>query len=467
MGNLAEHYELSSMKSAGISLWRIMIPLMIVALLISCFSMLSSNYIMPVCNLKYKSKLYDIRKQKPALSLEEGIFNDDFQNIIIQFDEKTDDGNKLKNIKIYDHKNDKGRYSAILARSGEFITSSDHQFMVMKLNHGNHYQETTKTNMKAGDPFPFIRTKFDEWNKVLDLSEFNMNMTNEESFKSHRTMLSAGQLIASFDTLDMVYHKRLKKLNDYSNSFFKFIEPKTETLEAGKTEDLNSGTLKRGISTADSILLAQAKANAGLNLPKPAKRHTFKNQKLSEPKRNPIKQVIDKPLKDYNHFDELFPGGKLREMFNNGKQTSKAMTGQLRNTNKSLKRTREDIIKHQYEFHNRFSMALICFVFLFIGAPMGAIVRKGGFGYPILISIIFFMVYVVIRMSFENMAEEFVITAPFAAWLPFIIMFPIGLILTIKAMNDSKLLNVDDYINSIKKLFAFFAKAKQDKQVSS
>ena len=120
---------------------------------------------------------------------------------------------------------------------------------------------------------------------------------------------------------------------------------------------------------------------------------------------------------------------------------------------RSLDRLMESRVKHIYELHTKYSMAVICFIFLFIGAPMGAIVRKGGFGYPILISIIFFMLFIVLTIFCRKIAESFILTAAAAAWVPCSVLLPIGLILTVKAMNDSKLVNPDRFFILFNKVF--------------
>ena len=164
-----------------------------------------------------------------------------------------------------------------------------------------------------------------------------------------------------------------------------------------------------------------------------------------------LKQNIDKDLTEYTDFISTFTSHEQSRLINKAKTFSRSIHSQAGSALQSLDRMREAKVKHVYELHTKYTMATVCFIFLFIGAPMGAIVRKGGFGYPILVSIIFFMIFVVLTIFCKKIAESFVLPADVAAWVPCMILFPIGIILTYKAMNDSKLVNVDRYT-------AFFAR---------
>ncbi len=141
MGNLAERYELSSFKSAGVPLLRIMAPLMVVAGIVAAFSFYCSNYLIPVANLKFKSRLYDIRRQKPTLSLEQGVFNYDFKNYVIHIGDKGEDNKTISDVIIYDHQPiNKDRPTLITAKTGEMYTTPDEKFFVMNLFNGTQYQ---------------------------------------------------------------------------------------------------------------------------------------------------------------------------------------------------------------------------------------------------------------------------------------------------------------------------------------
>ena len=142
MGGLAERYELSSMKSAGIPLIRVMRTLIILAASISVFSYVCSDFLIPIANLKFKSRLFDIRKQKPALAIEAGVFNEDFRQFVIRIGEKDPDGETIESVMIEDQSNlGQVKFSQILADSGQMYTTGDKRFFVMNLFNGTQYQE--------------------------------------------------------------------------------------------------------------------------------------------------------------------------------------------------------------------------------------------------------------------------------------------------------------------------------------
>lgn len=410
MGNLAERYELSSMKSAGISLMRVMAPLMFAAVGVALFSFLCSDSLIPISNLKFKSRLYDIRKQRPTLSIEEGLFNDDFQNFVIRVGKKGSDNKSVEEVLIYDHSaSNEGRLTQIVADKGKMYTSNGGKYFIMDLFDGDQYFEL-KPDYKGGNRnYPFVRTSFKEWSKVFDLGAFEIQRTDEELFKTHHTMLSTSQLAAAVDSIDVEYVRRKDEFENYVNRFFEILAP------------------------AEEVALVDTNQVAGELV---IERQT--------PGTQPFQQITT-DLSNKKSILELFSISQQIEMVERAKTLARSVLSQAESTTQSLLKTKEKKVKHVFELHSKFSLAMACFIFLFIGAPMGAIVRKGGFGYPILISIIFFMIFIILTIMCKKLAESAALPAALAAWMPCIVLFPVGMLLTVKAMNDSKLMNVDKW----------------------
>ncbi len=473
MGNLAERYELASIKSAGVSLLRTMLPLVLLCSFIASFSYLCSNYIIPYANLKFKSRLYDIRKSKPTLSLEEGIFNYDFKGFVIHIGKKLEDNKSIEDVLIYDHNSyHKGRLSQITAKTGEMFTTDDKQFFVMNLYDGYQYQETEDKKGKD-KTYPFMRTKFKEWNKVFDLSQFEMKRTNEELFQSHQTMLSIAQLRVAIDSIDLKLQGKREEFSTYMNNYFqdrkKFV--KIDKKKEGKTETAKKGTEnknQKGQKTEDKKEAKKTAQPKKVVNKAPPKNTSFSKQQLDKQKikkrvHTPkiIKQDIQQELYCYDSFLETLPVKEHRKISTKSESTIRNIYGQLQSTNRSLKGINYKRIKHVYELHLKYSMAIVCIVFLFIGAPMGAIVRKGGFGYPILIAIIFFIFFMVMTIFCKKFAEQQVMSANLAAWIPCLTLLPIGMILTFQAMNDRKFVSMDRITAFVKSVIAFFKKDKE------
>ncbi len=477
MGNLAERYELSSMKSAGVSLWRIMRPLMVVTMGIGLFSFFCSNYFIPVSNLKFKSRLHDIKNQKPALSMEESLFNQDFQGYSIRLGDKLADNQTIKDVMVYDNRDaNKGMLNMVAADSGEMFGSADGQYFVMHLYNGSQISEPKPTTKAGKRNYPMMRATFKEWIKVFDLDEFELDRTDENLFKSHHSMLSNRQLLVAIDSIDSKVKDRIQRFDEQTHKYYYFwekadrqrkkkkreedlarrrekiakekppLKPDTKNLakEKGEKAPATKPEKAEAERKADKTKKAKA-AKKKKNTPKkksPKKKAAKKEKggtkkaaaKVSKPAA--LVQTIEKPISEYSSIAETFRKGKREELIASAKSTVKGVRDHAANSTRTLKKTLESRVKHVFEFHSKFSMALACFIFLFVGAPMGAIVRKGGFGWPLLISIIFFMLFVIISIFSKNIAERFVIDAVLASWMNCLVIFPMGLVLTFWAMRD-------------------------------
>jgi len=488
MGNLAEFYELASIKSAGVSLLRIMKPLMFVVAAISVFSYICSNNLIPIANLQFKSRLYDIRKQKPTMSLEAGVFNEDFQDFVIHIGKKGSNNRDIEDVLIYDHKGANRKPMQILAKKGEMYTTKNQRYFIMNLYDGHQYQETEQMSRGSNQNYPFIRTSFKEWTKVFDLSEFEINRTDADLFGSHHTMLATSQLLTALDSLDMKIEDAFKRLSKNANRYFWVLKSGEQADDIDvdslwKSEaDLDSNKIKSTKIKIDSSVMADdidedsseivdgidedstttltsvakdTSQKIRINETHSYKQHTKARTKIAYKK--PPLQKIEKPLSEYNSIMELIPElATKRNLYTKAQAYARNMQGLAMSASRDFDKFRESKVKHMYELHIKFSMAAVCFIFLFIGAPMGAIVRKGGFGYPILISIVFFMIFIILNIFCKKLAETYVLPASLAPWIPCAILFPIGIILTYRAMNDSKLVNTDRYQLIFTKLIRFF-----------
>ena len=477
MGNMAERYELSSFKSAGVSLARIMRPMIGFGVFTVLLSFFCSNNLIPVANLKFGSRMYDIQKQKPALRLEAGIFNDDFDGYAIHIGNKPGDGKVIEDILIYDHTDaNKGQLSQIVASDGEMYATEDGNFFMMNLYEGHQYMEGDPSGSGNSRSYPFVRTNFKSWYKVFDLSEFNLNRTNEELFKSNRSMLTSSQLAVAIDSLEMKIRRREVGISNQFSSYFDVLELDSTFLNNPDEDDKMAAADAERIRAEAEKMEAKAnseaeKQNAGSTKEKEEKNEESpeNNEKKKVNRKpvksfngRPIKQVVERPLEEYESVLLLFSEAERLRLVNKSKSFIRSIQAHAESAMRSIDRLKEDKVKHIYELHTKYSMALVCFIFVFIGAPMGAIVRKGGFGYPILISIIFFMIFIVLTIFCRKIAESFVLPAAIAAWVPCSVLFPIGVILTRKAMNDSKLVNLDQYAAFFKSVWKRIKKSKAE-----
>lgn len=505
LGNMGEHYELSSFKSAGVTLIRIMYPIILFGILAMFLSFYCSNTLIPIANLKFGSRMYDIQRQKPALRMEEGVFNEDFQGYSIYIGNKKSDGRSIEEVLIYDHKeSNRDQLSAVSAKSGEMYGSPDGRYFFMRLQDGHQYIEvspSSNSNNRRG--FPFVRTSFKRWTKIFDLSEFDLSRTNEELFKQNRTMMSSPQLQQAIDSMSLRIRLREKSLANNFNAYFHFLPNDTIYADMVSDEDrvakenykIDSarntgvrGSLK--IDTANTVKdtsrsTIRPTPNQGKK-PARGERHTAPKldsspasiapdatqrpptptlpTNISRPpgteKMHPLatvriyKQNMDS-LKTKG-FARSFSAYERKEIATKAKTLARGIHNQSESAERALDTIKETRAKHTFELWSKYTIAVVCFIFVFIGAPMGAIVRKGGFGYPILVSIIFFMLFVILTIFCRKIAETFIVSAVLAAWIPCIILFPIGIFLTYKAMNDARVINTDAikaYWGAFKRLF--------------
>lgn len=506
LGGMAEHYELSSFKSAGVPLLRIMRPLIIFAFCCTIFSYLCSNNLIPVANLKFGSRMYDIQRQKPALRLDTGVFNDDFDNFAIHIGRKGANDRHIEDVIMYDHSEaSRGTLTEITAESGEMFATEDGRYFVMHLKNGHQYIETSPTSARgANSHFPFVRTNYKSWTKIFDLSEFQLARTNEELFKQNRNMLSSGQLREAIDSIMLKIQEREKSLSNQVASYFSFLATDSTFLTAqvdslaneeadslSKTADdtaaatkvatttkidtaavnavavdtpaqiirrPDSTTLKKRLlspaaDTSGNIVVTSAQSRPDLSKIK------TKTKEITKVPRTGLSPKVVKLFEDvdtagsFTAVVEMVDVRDRAEFFSKARSAASGIRSQAESALRTLDGMKESEVKHIYELHTKYSMAIVCMIFIFIGAPMGAIVRKGGFGYPILVSIIFFMLFVVLTIFCRKIAETFVLPAAVAGWLPSAILFPIGLVLTRKAMNDSRLVNMDRYTAFFQNIF--------------
>ena len=424
MGNLAERYELSSFKSAGVPLTRIILPLVGVAFLIGIFSFYCSNTIIPLANLKYQARLYDIRQTKPTLSIEPGVFNEDFKGYAIRIGKKHSDKKTIENIMVYDDtQRSRGKLSVVTAKTGEMYVSPDDGAFVMTLYNGHQYTESDGSQ-QDGTSLPFIISSFSEWTRRFDLSEFDTDATEESQFSSHHTMKSARQIAIEIDTLDEQI--RLAS-QENMQPFLLFGERSDSTTTIQDNSPAMDTTNKRLLK-----LRQQPRPQVVVDNPRVMNKYET------------IKEILDTMVTTgATSVESLFPLQLRKEYKSNMFSRLSVAQSTFDRTSRTVERLEMNRRKHEYELHWKFSLAAACVVMLLIGGPMGTIVRKGGFGYPLLISIIFFTFFIMANISCKKLNEARTLPPALAAWLPVIFLAVIAIFLMRRALRDAKMIDVD------------------------
>ncbi len=430
LGNLAERYELSSMKSAGMSLMRIIRSLTFMAFATMMFSLLCSEALIPYFNLKFQARFYDIRRQKPVMSLEQGVFNDDFTGYTIRIGKKETDERTIHDVLIYDNfGSGGGRFNMIFAKKGEMYATSDKRFMIMELYDG--YQSQEIQDNKNPRRTPFLRTGFKHWTKIFDLAQFSSGQSDEDIFKDNLRVLGISRLKNSIDSTNLRIKERKVAL-------------KNQIFGSNQVRSYEGGRSRAIIDSLQRVSREKPTIPKGSRIPK--RPYAQINDV------NPMPLSIDLPKpKEIHHWSEIqnLPKLERAELYKTAETNAKSAKNTVESTRRSINTMIESQGQALFELHTKLSLAAVCFLFLFIGAPLGAIIQKGGFGYPLLLAILFFAFYLVLSIWFKNMAKTQTMEPVLAAWLPFLLYVPLCFVLTYRALNDYKIANFDTYVKRI------------------
>ena len=397
-GNLGESFELVAIKSAGISLLRFMRPLMWVAVLFCGITFMFANYVIPYANLKFVALYNDIFYKKPAFDLKEGVFFTYIPNFAIKAGKKDPDGKTIHNVLIYDQTNTL-QNNTIISETGVMSVSQDKKFLEFNLTNGYRYQENGTVYDTANE---YIRLGFSSFKKLFDISALQKQTTNDSVYKNNFKMLSAGQINKSLDSL--------YKMND--------------------------------------SVTARMNRTIALSLPYIAQQDT-------------AKKIVPAIKTNYNKFDSIIPDSARFAVYNSAITQASNLKYNLENSGNEIENRKNEIKFHKIEWHRKFSLSMACFVLFFIGAPLGSIIRKGGLGMPLVVAIIFFLLFHLLNMFGEKFVKEGMLPPYIGMWLAVIVLAPVGAFLTYKAMHDSQLFNKELYNKAFKKIKKLFTKKEE------
>lgn len=394
-GNFAENYEFAAMKSTGISLQRAMrsLSVFIVALGIACFFF--ANNVIPWGEYNFYNLRRNIAKVKPALAIAEGQFNE-IGNINIKVDNKTGDrGQYLEGVVIH-QKNEtrSGNYKVIISEKGELKSSPDSNVLQLELTNGNYYEEIVDKDVRKNVNKPHVKSYFESYTINVDLEILNSEDLDEKNHSSQQTMLDVSQLNYTIDSLTNQRQNDYKVLSNtlYNRSTYNALNLNIDITEK---DSIYSGDFLDLFSTTQKIQILNLAINSA----------------------NSTKQILD-----------------------SNKKTFEAKTIWLN--------------KHIIALNDKFVLAFACVILFFVGAPLGALIRKGGLGLPIVIAIVLFLTYHFFGIFAKNSAEKGSFSPIIGSWLSTAVMFPLSIYLTTRATNDRGVFQFDAIIVPIKRLFA-------------
>lgn len=391
-GNLAENYELAAMKSSGLSLFRIIKPVFIFIIFLALATFMFNNFVLPVVQFKFQSLLWDIRQKKPTVNIKEGIFYNKIDNYSIRVGGKSVNKDTLKDLYIYDHSLHQGNTIQMYAKSGKMGTTPDSSALVLTLRDGNRYEEIINPGQSA-QKRPLSQLNYKELQINIELVDFKLKRTTEEQWKGNENMLNIWQLDSVADSTNRKMNKRIVEIERYvkENFFYRTVKSSMDTI----------------------------------------------NQSY----------VKLKPFYDSLN-DE-----KFRQCIESAQNITRTNAGYIDASTVNIKNDSADYLKYITEWHRRIVVCFACIILFFVGAPLGAIIRKGGLGLPVVVAVFFFLAYFILSEAFTSLAYDGTLPPWQAVWMPLFIFLPISIFLTYKAAKDSALFDVGVYFDWIKNLF--------------
>ncbi|WP_297337727.1 LptF/LptG family permease [Algoriphagus sp.] len=500
-GNLGEHFEITAIKSSGISLVRALRPIGVFTVFLMIAAFFSNNYLVPKVNLKTFSLLYDIRMKSPALDIREGVFYAGIPGYSIKVNQKLND-NDLKDIIIYNHGAGSGNLDVTVADSGRMEKFFNDNYMKLTLYQGTNYHEERGMRGIAEKPIPFNRTTFDENIIIFDLDEFQLSRTPEDLWSTNRSIKNISQIKLGLDSIRSLVNEQQFQNYRQAESIFPFysrtrnldpLDPIMERkamadslrAEMSRKERREMDSLKQvlGDQKKDTVVL-DFKESLGVTLDssgslpvtasKPANprvdsllqaKRSNRSKPLS-PQRRLEEAMVDNPVADdpddrkvtLTRTTPLTDDERelIDSLVNKRGYRSNALTMALnnsRNLKNNFQVKKVQIDNYQREFrrfeiawYQKYTQAFACFVMFLIGAPLGAIIKKGGLGMPVLVSIIFFIVYYMLTITGEKWAKEGVTDPLIGTWFSCVMLLPFGLFFLKQARKDARLFEPDFYI---------------------
>ncbi len=398
-GNLAEKSELTAMKAAGISLFRIMRPLALTVAFLSVGAFFFSNNVLPKSQMKLWALIFSLRQKSPELDIPVGEFYDDISGFHIYVHDKTSRG-ELLNIMIYDYSNGFENVKVMVADTGRLKASEDKRYLIFDLINGESFEDLNKRQQRATRSMkniPYRRETFAHKRLLIDFST-DFNRFDESILEDQHVSKNVAQLTHSIDSVRVVAEGRSR-------------EQSTQLL----TDRYFGRETRRKV-----------------DLPS-----------------------LTKEDKEKYSWEELWNSLDLyrqKQVLTYAQEKARAYRDQIEYNALLLEDAERYIRKHQIELFRKYTLAFACLIFFFIGAPLGAIIRKGGLGAPVVISVVMFIIYYIIDNTGYKMAREALWPCWAGMWLSSFVLLPTGIFLTYKAATDSPLFNPEAWEKGWKQL---------------
>ena len=400
-GNLGEKFELTAMKAAGVSLFRIMRPLAVAIAFVCVGAFLFSNYVLPRSQVKLWALIFSLRQKSPEMEIPQGEFYDGIDGYNIYVRHKNPQTGMLYDMMIYDYSDGFRNATVMVADSGKIYFTADDKYLILSLFSGESFENLNQNQQrgtKTQKNIPYRRESFSKKQLLIDF-DTEFNRYDENVLNDQHVSKDVVKLVQSIDSVQLLAHQRSAEQSDeiVRTRYFGRERVESRNLEEWK------GTNDTVVYEIDSLLA----------------------HFTSDERYRAISTALEK---------------------------AKAQRDQVDYNALMLNDYQRYIRRHEIELHRKFTLAFACLIFFFIGAPLGAITRKGGLGAPVVISVIMFIVYYIIDNTGYKMAREALWPSSAGMWLSSMILLPIGIFLTYKAATDSTLFNPEVWMKYLHKL---------------
>lgn len=387
-GSMGDTNELIAIKAAGVPLSRIMRPLIIFNVILMLGSFIYANNVLPYSNLRLWSLMFDVRNQRPEMNIKEGVFFDGIEQVRLKISSKNTETNMMYDMMIYDHRSNAGNTSVIIADSASMKVTDDKQALVLTLYNGESYEDVVeRSNPDANKRRrPFRQYSFDKQQVLFELEDYAFNRTNVDLFKHNSQMQNVMQLDYMIDSLSLNYKEH--NARSFSQYYINNVCKTRASKDTGQYITMDS--LIRAFSNAENTSVIMKAANVA---------RTSESFLLA---------AVDSKIDQEKGLNKL-----------------------------------------RIEWHKKFTLGFACMIMFFVGAPFGALVKKGGFGVPVIFSFIFYLLYYVLTMIGEKSVKAATVSPWVGMWFPIVVILIIGIYLTYLAMNDKNLPSPVGYLKRI------------------
>ena len=502
-GNLGEHFELTAIKSAGISLVRALVPIFIFVIALTGVAFYSNNNLVPKAALEAYSLLYDIKQKKPALDLREGVFYQGIPDLSIKVNKKYEDGQSIGDVIIYDHRDVSGNKKVTIADSGKMYTILNERYLKLELYDGHTYVEGGASSGRPtqGKSDPLTRSSFSYSQFVLDLSSFALNRTDKNLFQSNRIMRNLDQLVKDVDSIDMdILDEQVDLYQLNRNAFFYHMKEdsigmpqylaahkvyrdslRRARMEARAMGDSVEVENPEMILEVDSIG-SEVPDSAGITSGAPdttrvpqlitqppgeeksvVERRIERIRKQSQAGKRP-RAVLDSIPTEEDLRAHLIDDSVSLQTLQSALTLARQAKQRVLSHQSRIDRLEKERIIFEIQWHKILSNAVSCLIMFLIGAPLGSIIKRGGLGIPVLVSIFFFIIFYVLSILGEKWAKAELISPLVGVWAANFILLPIGLVFLRQARLDARLFDSDWYNVQLDKLRNWYNRKFRSKE---